>query len=412
MPTHTLSCRLCAHALTDPVIDLGTTPLANAYLHPDDLAETQHAYPLRAFLCDCCGLLQLEAVATPESIFLDYAYFSSVSTTLLEHSKAFADTVVERLGLQRGDKLVEIASNDGYLLHFFKELGLDVLGIEPAKNIAAEAVARGIPTLSRFFGADVAAEIAADHGQPRLIVANNVMAHVPDLNDFLAGIKLLLAPGGTVSLECHHLLCLVEQGQFDNIYHEHFQYFSLASAQHGLAAHGLKVIDVEELPTQGGSIRVWATHDDAAASVSPRVAALLEREARTGLAKASTYRELAARIGDIKAGLLAFLDGAKRAGKSVVCFGAAAKGNTLLNYCGVEAGQVEYAVDSSPHKQGLFLPGSRLPIHDPSRVSETRPDYLLILPWNLCQEITTQMTGIREWGGQFVVAVPELRVLR
>jgi len=413
MPTPVASCRLCRAPLPHAVIDLGATPLANAYLRQDDLGRVEAYYPLRAYLCEQCLLLQLEAVAAPESIFGHYAYFSSFSRTLLHHSEQFANGIIDRLRLKPGAKLVEIASNDGYLLQFFQARGLDVLGVEPARNIAAAAVARGIPTVSRFFGTEVAAEIALERGKPVLIVANNVVAHVPDLNDFIGGVKVLLAPGGTLTLEFHHALCLVEQAQFDNIYHEHFQYFSLASAKNALAAHGMKIVDVEELPTQGGSIRVYAAHaEDLSATVSPRVEAMLVREAQAGLANAETYRALAVRIAAIKLALLEFLVSAKQAGKSVVCFGAAAKGNTLLNYCGVHADLVDYAVDSSPHKQGLFLPGSRIPIHGPSRIDETRPDYVLILPWNLCQEITAQMAGIREWGGQFVVAVPELRVLR
>jgi hypothetical protein len=272
-------------------------------------------------------------------------------------------------------------------------------------------VAHGIPTRSRFFGTEVANEIALERGKPRLLVANNVVAHVPDLNDFLGGFRALLAPDGTLTLEFHHALRIVEQAQFDNIYHEHFQYFSLASLQHALSRHGLAVIDVEELPAQGGSLRAYAVHQEAAIEASPRVAGVLEREARAGLNDEAAYRALAERIAGIKLALLSFLVSAKQAGKSVVCFGAAAKGNTLLNYCGVHADLVEYAVDSSPHKQGLSLPGSLIPIHPPSKISETKPDYVLILPWNLCEEIKAQMASIREWGGQFVVAVPELRVL-
>ena len=405
-------CRRCRANLSSPVIDLGATPLANAYLDSEDLAKVEAYYPLRAYLCEQCQLVQLEAVASPESIFGHYAYFSSYSKTLLQHSEQFAAAVITRLGLKPGDRVMEVASNDGYLLQFFQKQGLKVLGIEPARNVAAAAIERGVPTVSRFFGTEVARALKAERGQPRLLVANNVVAHVPDLNDFLGGLKVLLAPGGMLSLEFHHLLCLVEQAQFDNIYHEHFQYFSLTSAAHALGAHGLTVVDVEELPTQGGSIRVYARHsDDPDAVPSAQVAALREREARAGLGNPATYHALGARVLAIKLALLEFLVSAKKAGKSVVCFGAAAKGNTLLNYCGVHADLVDYAVDSSPHKQGLYLPGSRIPIDSPDRIAETKPDYVLILPWNLCKEITTQMAGIREWGGQFVVAVPELRVL-
>ncbi len=412
MPTHTHSCRLCGNELCEPVIDLGRTPLANEYLQPDQVEPPQATYPLRLFLCPRCGLLQSAVAATPDAIFADYAYFSSVSRTLLAQSEMFSREISERLSLSPDDIVVEIASNDGYLLKFFRAHGLRVLGVEPAKNIAAVALAQGIPTLCRFFGTQTAQDIVRVHGRSRLVVANNVLAHVPEVNDFLAGLAILLAPGGTLSIEFHHLLRLVEDAQFDNIYHEHFQYFSLATAMLALAAHGLVVVDVEELPAQGGSLRLSVVHaDDQHAEVSARVGEMSEREARAGLATTAAYHELAARAAKAKAALLSFLVSARQTGKSVVCFGAAAKGNTLLNYCGVHRGLVDYAVDSSPHKQGLLLPGSQIPVHDPQKILETRPDYVLILPWNLASEIVAQMSPVRTWGGQFVVAVPELRVL-
>ena len=404
-------CRLCAAPLSHPVWDLGEAPLANAYRRPEAQAEREPHYPLRLYLCDSCTLLQLEAVASPEMIFGDYAYFSSYSRTLLRHSQVFAEGVVPRLRLQPGDRVVEIASNDGYLLQYFQQQGLDVLGVEPAGDVAAAAEAKGIPTVARFFGLDLARELAAQGPRPRLIAANNVVAHVPDLNDFVGGIAALLAPDGTVSLEFHYLLRLVQDAQFDTIYHEHFQYFSLRSISAALTAHGLAVVDAEELPTQGGSLRVYARH--AAAGVAPTAAVgeLAACEDAARLSDRETYRALARRADCQKADLLAFLGEASRARQSVVCFGAAAKGTMLLNFCGVRSGMVDYAIDSSPHKQGLLLPGVNIPIYGPGRAAETRPDYVLILPWNIRDEIMEQMAHVREWGGRFVVPAPELRVL-
>ena len=412
VPAIDLVCRLCATRLPDAVLDLGSTPLANAYLRAQDLTREEPCYPLRLHLCPQCGLAQLEAAATPEAIFGSYQYFSSYSTTLLRHSQSSAESAIGRLGLGVGDLVVEVASNDGYLLQHFQAAGLDVLGIEPAQNVAAVAVERGIPTVSRFFGAEVAAELVASGRAPRLVVANNVVAHVPDLNDFLSGFAVLLAPGATLSLEFHHLLSLVEGGQFDTIYHEHFQYFSLASITTALERHGLQVVDAEELTTQGGSLRVYARHaGQEPAAPSSRVPAILAREAAARLTDPGTYHALAARADQQRAALLSFLVDAKRSGRKAVCFGAAAKGNTLLNCSGVHADLVDYVVDSNPHKQGLFFPGSRIPIVSPDTVARTRPDYLVILPWNLRAEVMAQMAGIRSWGGRFVVPGPRLEVL-
>jgi SAM-dependent methyltransferase len=366
---------------------------------------------LRLYLCERCTLLQLEAVAPRDVIFVDYAYFSSYSSTLLRHSEAFADSAIERLGLTPDDLVVEVASNDGYLLQYFQRHGIKVMGIDPAANVAAEAEKKGIPTITRFFGGELARELSAQGQRPRLIAANNVVAHVPDPNDFICGLETLLAPDGTVCLEFHYLLRLVEDAQFDTIYHEHFQYFSLRSIAAALAAHRLAVVDVEELPTQGGSLRVYARHAASAGPPSAGVSALLAREQAAGLADPSTFRALAQRADRQKADLLKFLDEAKHCGKSVVCFGAAAKGTMLLNYCGVRADLIQYALDSSPHKQGMLLPGVNVPIYAPERAAETRPDYVLILPWNIRDEIMTQMAHVRGWGGQFVVPAPELRVL-
>ena len=406
-----LRCRLCAAPLTHPVWDLGAAPLANAYRREDQPANQQPHYPLRLYVCHRCDLLQLEAVASPEVIFADYAYYSSYSTTLLQHSQAFANAVSARLNLVPGDLVIEVASNDGYLLRYFQKRGLDVLGVEPASNIALAAVANSIPTVARFFGGETARELVAQGRRPRLVVANNVVAHVPDPNGFIRGLETLVAPRGTITLEFHHLLRLVEDAQFDTIYHEHFQYFSLRSIAGALAAHGLLVVDVEELPTQGGSLRVYAQRAATADPPRPTVAAVREREDAARLADPATYRALAQRADRLKADLLAFLTDAKRRGKSVVCFGAAAKGTMLLNYCGVRSDLVDYALDSNPHKQGLRLPGSDILIHGPEYAREARPDYLVILPWNISDEIVNQMAYVREWGAHFVIPAPALRIL-
>jgi len=406
-------CRLCGSALAYVFADLGHTALANSYLRSDQLDAPEPRYPLRAYVCGRCFLAQLETWAAPESIFGDYAYFSSYSQSLLEQSKTFANAVSERLGLRPGDRVVEVASNDGYLLQYFLPKGLDVLGIEPAANIAEAARLKGVPTLVRFMGTELGRELASGGHRAQLLIANNVMAHVPDVNDFVAGLAQLLAPGGTLTVEFHHLLKLVTLSQFDNIYHEHLQYFSLGTASAALAAHGLTVVDVEELPTQGGSLRVYARHasDADVPPRSARVQDILDAESAAGLHDLAAYGRVREGIARAKAALLAFLDDARRSGRSVVCYGASAKGNTLLNVCGIRAGQVDYAVDRSPHKQGLFLPGSHIPVYDPARVAETRPDYVLLLSWNLRDEIMEQMAHIRAWGGRFVVPIPELTIL-
>ena len=407
-------CRLCGGQSLHVAVDLGATPLANSYLRPEQLIEAEPYYPLRALLCDCCFLLQLETFSDPRldprAIFGDYPYFSSYSDALLATSKAYAASISACLGLKPGDRVVEIASNDGYLLQHFLGRGMDVLGIDPAANVARTAVGKGIRTLVRFFGSNVARELAAEGNLARLIVANNVVAHVPDLNDFLAGLKILLAPGGHVTMEFHHLLSLVEHHQFDAIYHEHCQYFSLRTARTALASHGLTIIDVEPLPAQGGSLRIHVRHQEEASDPTCAVSRVLAQEEAAGLFSPTRYVRLSNDIEKTKLGVLSFLVTARQAGKSVVCYGAAAKGNTLLNYCGVHADMVDYVVDRSPSKQGLFLPGSRIPIHDPARVMETKPDYLLILAWNLRDEIVEQMSSIRDWGGRFVVPIPEVQI--
>lgn len=391
--------------------DLGATPLANSYLRQDQLTEVEAYYPLRALICARCFLVQLDTSVNPHSIFSNYAYFSSYSETLVQAAKEYVEHISARLALKPGDRVVEIASNDGYLLQHFLGCGLDILGIEPAANVAQAAVARGVPSLVRFFGSDVARELVRQ-GRARLVIANNVLAHVPALNDFIAGIKILLAPEGTATIKFHHLLCLIQKCQFDNIYHEHFQYLSLDAARFAFARHGLAVVDVERKPSQGGSLRVYVQHEDTAPpTVSPRVAEVLAEEEAAGLRDVGVGQAFSRRMLEMKLGLLSFLVKARQDGKSVVCYGAAAKGNTLLNYSGIHADLVDYAVDRSPHKQGHFLPGSRIPIHHPDKVLVTRPDYVLILPWNIRDEIIADMSCIREWGGRFVVPVPALEVI-
>jgi hypothetical protein len=405
------ACRSCGAPLSRSVVDLGTQPLANSYLTAAQLDEPEPSFPLHVYVCDACWLAQLGIAVPPETIFSDYAYFSSFSTSWLEHARRYADQIVPRLGLGRGDLIVEVASNDGYLLRNFAERGFRVLGIEPAENVAEAAVALGIPTETVFLGRETAARIVEEHGRASLLVGNNVLAHVPDLDDFVSGLKLLLAPEGTLTMEFPHLLRLVDEVQFDTIYHEHFSYFSLLAARDVFRRRGLAVVDVEELPTHGGSLRVYVRHGEAPGEPAPGVAALVERERAAGLDGPDTYARFGARVNGVCRSLVSFLEEARAEGRAVVGYGAPAKGNTLLNACEITPELIAYTVDLSPHKQGHFLPGSRLPIHAPGRILETRPDFVLILPWNLSEEISGQMSAVRDWGGRFVVPIPEPRVL-
>ena len=403
-------CRFCRAPLTESFADLGMTPPANAYLRFEELSRMEPFYPLHAYVCAGCLLVQLDAFQTPDEIFGDYAYFSSYSETWLDHAARFAAQAIERFALGPDSRIVEIASNDGYLLQYFQRRGVPVLGVEPAANVAAVAAAKGIPTLVRFFGVETARALASQGQQADLLIANNVLAHVPDLNDFVAGLAVALKPSGVLSLEFPHLLQLIRHVQFDTIYHEHFSYLSLQAVERVLAAHGLVVADAEALPTHGGSLRVIARHRAASGPIGQRVAGLRAREREAGLADLATYRGFAERVKAVKRELLAFLIEAKTVGKSIVGYGAAAKGNTLLNYCGVGGDFLDYVVDASPHKQGRFLPGTHIPIHHPDCVRATRPDYLLILPWNLEREIVARMAHIRDWGGRFVLPIPTVRV--
>jgi 2-polyprenyl-3-methyl-5-hydroxy-6-metoxy-1,4-benzoquinol methylase len=404
-------CRFCGTALSESFCDLGASPLANRYLKPEDLGSMEPTYPLHAYLCPSCFLVQLETFERPEAIFGDYAYFSSFSKSWLDHCRAHAEKATRRLGLDAESLVTEVASNDGYLLQYFRDLAIPVLGVEPARNIAAFASAKGIPTLVRYFGTELARELAAQGRKADLIIANNVLAHVPDLNDFVAGIALALKPQGAVSVEFPHLLSLIDHVQFDTIYHEHFSYFSFVTAERVFAAHGLRIFDVEALATHGGSLRIWACHRRASHPESPSLARMRAREAAAGLGRIETYRGFEHKVRALKRHLVEFLIEAKHEGKHIVGYGAAAKGNTLLNYCGVRTDFLDYVVDLNPHKQAHFLPGTRIPIAAPGRVTETRPDYLLILPWNIKDEIMAQMAHIRDWGGKFAIPAPRLEIV-
>jgi 2-polyprenyl-3-methyl-5-hydroxy-6-metoxy-1,4-benzoquinol methylase len=381
-------------------------------LAADQLQAMEPYYPLKVLLCTECWLVQLPAVARPEDIFSDYAYFSSFSETWLRHAEEYVEKMIQRFGINENHKMVEIASNDGYLLQYFGRSGIPVLGIEPAANVAKAAVDKGVPTLVKFFGTETAREMAGAGEAADLLLGNNVLAHVPDLNDFIAGMKIALKPGGVITMEFPHLMRMMAGNQFDTIYHEHFSYFSFLSVARAFARHGITLFDVEELPTHGGSLRIYGRHEeDETRLVTENVTELRERELREGFDRLETYRGFARQVEETKRSLLEFLIQVKREGKTVVGYGAAAKGNTLLNYCGIRTDFLDYTVDLNPHKQGHFLPGTRIPIYAPERIRETKPHFVLILPWNIKDEIASQMAHIREWGGRFVVPIPKIEVL-
>jgi C-methyltransferase C-terminal domain/Putative zinc binding domain/Methyltransferase domain len=405
------ACRFCATPLEHGFVDLGMSPLSNAFLEAAELNRMERFYPLRAYVCGECFLVQLEEFASPDEIFRDYVYFSSYSDSWLAHAREFAAGATDRFGLDARSLVVEIASNDGYLLQYFNERGIPVLGIEPARNVAQVAIDAGIDTVTEFFGVALARRLREERQGCDLLVGNNVLAHVPDLNDFVAGLELLLADDGALSMEFPHLLQLVAHTQFDTIYHEHFSYFSLLAAQGIFRHHGLEIFDVEELPSHGGSLRIYAQHPHGGYPHSDSVERLLARERDAGLDRLEIYRHFSERVHGVKRDLLEFLIEARRAGKRMAGYGAPAKGNTLLNFCGVGTDFIEYTVDRSPHKQGRFLPGTHIPVHSPERIAQTKPDYVLILPWNLQDEIVEQMIHIRSWGGRFVVPIPRLAVL-
>lgn len=404
-----MKCRFCATPLVDVFLDLGCAPPSNAFLAPADLEKPELYFPLRLFTCSSCYLVQVDEVQRHDLLFSnEYAYFSSYSRSWLAHARRYVTDAVARLSLGRDSLVVEVASNDGYLLQYMRELGIPCFGVEPTANTAAAARARGVETIERFFGRAVAEELVASRGKADLLIGNNVLAHVPDINDFIAGLAAGLARQGTITVEFPHLLRLVEQRQFDTVYHEHFSYFSFHTAQRIFATHGLRVWDVEELATHGGSLRLWACHAGDARTQTPAVADMLGKEAAAGMQHMDFYRGFQRLADATKDEFLAFLLERKRQGKQVVGYGAAAKGNTLLNYAGVRPDLLAYVADASPHKQGLHLPGSRIPVVPEARIRESRPDHVVILPWNLREEIAAQLDYVRAWGGNFVTAIPAL----
>jgi 2-polyprenyl-3-methyl-5-hydroxy-6-metoxy-1,4-benzoquinol methylase len=411
MTNNLATCRFCKTELRHTFVDLGMSPLCESYLRPDQLNQMEAFYPLHVFVCDRCFLVQLQEYVNPENIFVEYAYFSSFSDSWLEHCRNYTGQMTERFGLNAQSLVVEVASNDGYLLQYFVEKEIPVLGIEPAANVAKVAVERGVPTLTQFFGMRLATELARDGKQADLLAGNNVLAQVPDLCDFVAGMKILLKPNGVLTLEFPHLLRLMESKQFDTIYHEHFSYFSFLTAEKIFAAFGLVLFDVEELTTHGGSLRIFGRHqEDSSKPITQRVIAMRELEQRAGLTRIESYRSFAEMVKRTKQELLQQLIEIKKARKTIVAYGAPGKGNTLLNYCGIGTDFLDYAVDRNPYKQGRYTPGMHIPIFAPSKIAETRPDYLLILPWNLKDEIMHQMGEIREWGGKFIVPIPEATI--
>jgi hypothetical protein len=406
-----MKCRHCATELTHVFLDLGSAPPSNNYLSKQDLDRPEVRYPLRLFVCDRCWLVQTEDFARAEELFAsDYAYFSSTSKSWLEHAARYAGMVTRRLGLTKDSFVIEVASNDGYLLKNFVAAGIPCLGIEPTASTADAAEKLRVPVLREFFGTRVAGELAASGRQADLIAGNNVYAHVPDINDFTAGLRIALKPGGTITLEFPHLLRLIDENQFDTVYHEHFSYLSFTAVESVFAKAGLRTLDVEELPTHGGSLRVYGCHPDDPRPSSAAVHAMLEREARFGMKDLATYRGFQKKADKVRDDFRAFLAEQKRAGKTIAAYGAAAKGNTLLNYAGIGADSVAFVCDAAPSKQGKFLPGSRIPILPPGALAERRPEWVVILPWNIADEVRQQQP-LGAWGGRFVVAVPELRVL-
>ena len=405
-------CRLCKTPLPEPFLDLSQQPLCESFLLPDCLNQVEPFYPLTVFRCEQCQLVQLQAYVSPERIFTEYAYFSSYSDSWLKHARAYVQLVVERFGLNHRSLAVELASNDGYLLQYFKNYGVPVLGIEPAANVAKVAIEKGVPTFVKFFGVNTAQQVAAARQKADLIIGNNVLAQVPDLHDFVGGMPILLADNGVITLEFPHLLTLLRFNQFDTIYHEHFSYFSLNAVERLFADHRLRVFDVEEIPTHGGSLRVYGCGQHDLRDESPRVAALRKKENSAGLYKPETFTTFAERVRETKRKLLEFLIQAKREGKHIVGYGAPGKGNTLLNYCGVRTDFLDYLVDRNPYKHGRFTPGTHIPIFPPERIAATKPDYVLILPWNIKDEIISQISYVRQWGAKFIVPIPEVEVVQ
>lgn len=412
-PSNQSQCRFCGSKLEHVFVDLGMSPLCQTHIEPENLNHMEPFYPLLAYVCGECFLVQLDEYVAPDDIFAnEYAYFSSFSDSWVEHARKYVDMMVERYNLGQSSKVMEIASNDGYLLQHVVNRGIQALGIEPAANCAAAAKEKGIESVVKFFGAHTAKEIAAQHGKPDVLLGNNVLAHVPDINDFVSGMKILLKDSGVVTMEFPHLYRLIERNQFDTIYHEHFSYLSFYTVEKIFAGHGLTLFDVQELKSHGGSIRIFARHTEYnQIPVEQSVYAMRQMEIDAGFASLDFYSTFGEQVKETKRKILEFLIQAKRAGKTVVGYGAPGKGNTLLNYCGIRTDFLDYTVDRSPHKQGRYTPGTHIPILAPEKIFETKPDYVFILPWNLEKEISASMAGIAEWGGKFVVPIPEIKVL-
>ena len=407
------NCRICDKSLQHVFVDLGMSPIANDYVAADKANAMEPFYPLRVYVCDSCWLVQLPAAQSADNIFReDYAYFSSMSRSWLTHAKSYVDKVIDRFGIGTDHSVVEIASNDGYLLQYFHERQVPVLGIEPCGNVAEAAEKIGVPSIVEFFGVDLATKLVAERTKPDLVIGNNVLAHVPDLKDFVGGLKILLADDGVITMEFPHLQRLIDSNQFDTIYHEHFSYFSFIAVLNVFELHGLKIFDVEELPTHGGSLRIYGCHaDDDSKATTAAVTELRERETTAGFDDLAIYKGFEDKVERTKRELLKFLISAKEEGKTVVGYGAPAKGNTLLNYCGVRSDLLQYTVDMAPSKQNTLLPGVRIPVHKPDHIMKTKPDYVLILPWNIKDEIMNSMSEVREWGGRFLVPIPEVQLL-
>ncbi|MEU4533576.1 class I SAM-dependent methyltransferase [Streptosporangium sp. NPDC023825] len=405
------TCRLCGSTSLASVVDLGATPPCERFLTERQLEEPEVTYPLHLRVCTGCWLAQIPPMITPEETFTEYAYFSSYSTSWVEHAREFVRGAADRLGLGAGSFVVEVASNDGYLLRHVVERGIRCLGIEPSENVGRAAREAGVPTVTAFLGPETGAEVRAEHGPADLVVANNVYAHIPDVVGFTRGLRALVADDGWVSVEVQHLLTLMEHNQYDTIYHEHFQYYTVASAQRALATGGLALVDVESLPTHGGSIRLWARPEEVAGEPGERVAALLAAEKAAGLHELSGYAEFGERVARVRRDLLGFLLDAAREGRTVAGYGAPGKGNTLLNHCGIRPDLLPFTVDRNPYKHGRFTPGTRVPILPPERLAEERPDYVLVLPWNLREELVGQLSFVHAWGGRLVFPIPNLEIV-
>ena len=403
-------CRFCKSELKNIFLDLGDIPSANSFLNEDEI-EQERKYPLCVYICKKCLLVQIPEIRTPDELFSNYAYFSSFSNSWLNHAKEYADMMIKRFRLNNKSQIIEIASNDGYLLDFFSRVNISVLGIEPASNVAKTAIKKGIPTLERFFNTKTAHDLK-NNKQADVLIGNNVLAHVPDINDFVKGMKILLKPNGVITMEFPHILQLINQNQFDTIYHEHYSYFSFSVIQKIFISQKLTIFDVEEIPTHGGSLRIFVKHsENKTLEIKENVQNLIKKENENGLNDFSTYSDFASKIEKIKEKFTKFLEKANKENKSVICYGAPAKGNTLLNYFKINPKLIEYTVDLSPHKQGLFLPGTHIAIKKPSQIKKTRPDYIIILPWNLKDEIMEQMKEVKDWGGKFVIPIPEVHIV-